>query len=90
MKKLNPQDIYQKFRNGDSLSDAEVNEGVDFFGKLAEDLSLCGPTFVLASNELMRVGRTLKDYQSARNENKNKSADDKSEELSFRHRPVNR
>lgn len=68
MTAFNPKETYDKFRNGDSLSDDEVAEGIDFFGDLSEKLMRCGPAFSLAANEFCRVTIAFHQFQSARQE----------------------
>ena len=63
---LHPRIIYEKYVNGDSLTDAEVSEGVEFYRDLDEKLSLCGPVFHLAAVEACRVYIGLKGFQTAR------------------------
>lgn len=59
-------DIYNKFINGDALSDAELNVGINHFTKLADALVTCGPVFKLAANEAIRVSQRLLDFRNAR------------------------
>lgn len=61
-----PSEIYEKMISGDPLSDSEVNEGVEFFTKLADDLYKCGPAFRLTANEANRVSYTMRQFQRAR------------------------
>ena len=66
---MSVRNIYEKFINGDSLTDIEVNEGVKFFKKLSDDLYLLGPIFRLSAHEAARAYDRLKSYQDARKEN---------------------
>jgi hypothetical protein len=63
---MNPKIVYEKFCNGDSLSDEEVNEGVIFYDYLSAKLFQCGPVFALAAREALRVRNTLHSYQQSR------------------------
>jgi hypothetical protein len=63
----NIKEIYAKFRNGDSLTDAEVKDGAEFFNKLSYDLDLCGEAFRLSANEARRVGYGLEQFHKERN-----------------------
>lgn len=58
--------IYEKLLNGDSLSDEELEEGIDTFRTLAAKLSSVGPVFALAANEANRAFLQLYGYWSAR------------------------
>ena len=63
---LSPRLIYEKYINGDSLTDAEVSYGAAFYGDLADGLILCGPTFRLAFKEAAQVYDALEGFQKAR------------------------
>jgi len=62
----NPKRIYEKYSNGDSLTDEEVNFGVSFYKDLADRLISCGPTFWFAFKEANQVYMRLEDFQRAR------------------------
>ena len=66
-KSINPKEIYAKYRNGDSLSDAEVKDGAEFFINLSRDLSMCGDAFLLSANEARRIGHGLEMFHIERN-----------------------
>ena len=59
-------EIYEKFRNGDPITDDELLIGFRHFSKAAELLSPLGPRFDLAANELRRVATGLEDFIFAR------------------------
>jgi len=59
-------EIYEKFRNGDPLTDLELKVGVEHFSTASEMLSCLGPRFDLAENELRRVAIGLSDFIAAR------------------------
>jgi hypothetical protein len=61
-----PREIYEKFTNGDSLSDQDLTRGIAHFGRMAADLNASGPTFRLAAVEAHRVASTLADFKVAR------------------------
>lgn len=58
--------IYEKYCNGDSLTDDEVNVGEQHFQKLADQMRALGPPFLLATRELQRVATGLESYRTAR------------------------
>lgn len=60
------QNIYEKYRLGDPLTDAEINSGIIFFSALANHLSMVGPIFELPTRELRRVRDGLEQYREAR------------------------
>lgn len=64
--KFNPRSLYDKFCEGDSLTDEEVLSGLFYFRKLSEDLVCLGPTFRLVANEAFRVWNRLFDMATAR------------------------
>jgi len=59
-------DIYEKFLNGDPLSDEELKIGEVHFSTAADLLFPLGPRFDLAQNELRRVANGLNDFIAAR------------------------
>lgn len=62
--------LYEKYCNGDSLTNEEVREGAKFFPRLANDLHTCGPTFKLAANEMRRIGNAFIEFNLARTRKK--------------------
>lgn len=60
--------VYEKYTNGDSISDEELKEGLAFFKKLSDDLMTLGPVFKLAAVEANLVYMAFNSYQRARNE----------------------
>lgn len=60
--------LYEKFCNGESIDDEQLDEGIRFFYSLTIKLSSLGPVFRLAQNESNRVLIRLQDYHDARNE----------------------
>ncbi len=64
------QSIYEKFRNGDPLTEYELHQGYAFFEKLSNELAKAGPVFLLAHREAVRVALGLNDYWIARFGNK--------------------
>lgn len=59
-------DIYEKFCNGDPLTDEELNIGYSHFRRAADLLIPLGPKFALAANEVIRVADGLDGYRTAR------------------------
>lgn len=66
--------IYEKVRNGDSLTDAEVLYGWSYFSKLSKDLYKLGPVFELQARECRRVGDVLEDMYTARRRKQTRAA----------------
>ena len=66
---MSPEEVYNKFRNGDALSDAEISFGIAAFMNAADSLRGLGPVFRLAQQEAHRVYMTLSSYQQAREAN---------------------
>jgi hypothetical protein len=66
MKKVSADKIYEKWVDGDSLSNAELKYGIEFYEELSRKLSACGPAFRLAFKEANQVYLGLCDYQDAR------------------------
>lgn len=62
----NPGKIYEKYLNGESLTNVEVNFGAAYFRDLADKLVKCGPAFSLAFKEANVVYMRLEDFQDAR------------------------
>lgn len=67
---MNPkmQEIYEKYNNGDSLTDFEVKAGVIFFSDLERSLTSLGPVFKLAAKEARRVAYSFEGFQKSREE----------------------
>lgn len=63
---LTPTLIYNSFVNGDSLTNDQLDIGIEHFGALEELLLKSGPVFKLAANECMRVHDQLREYKKAR------------------------
>lgn len=61
-----PATIYEKFCNGDAISDAELEIGIDHFSHMAELLMKSGPVFKLPAKEAMMVADRLQQYRDAR------------------------
>lgn len=66
MKQALPARIYDKYRNGDPLSDTELDVGIEHFRKMSQLLAATGPAFLLATGECYRVLNTLEGYKLAR------------------------
>jgi hypothetical protein len=58
--------IYEKYCNGDSLTDEEVIAGEKHFLQLASLLYYSGTAFVIAAKEVNRTYIGLKDFREAR------------------------
>lgn len=58
--------IYEKFQNGDSMTDAELRKGISHFKRMALDLGQCGPNFRFAWMEANRVYTRLEEFQTER------------------------
>lgn len=63
-----PKQIYEDYKNGNPISDAELKQGMDFFLDLSQKLIQCGPVFSLAESEAWRIYMGLKSFQNARKE----------------------
>ena len=61
--------IYQKYLDGDSLTNAEIDYGVEFFTDLADKLIQCGERFALAFHEARRMQTNFEGFQQARKRN---------------------
>lgn len=75
----NAQVIYEKFTNGDPLTDRELSEGIKHFTKTEQLLTEAGPVFKLAASEARRVVNGLESFQFHRKidkPSKKKSDDD--------------
>lgn len=60
--------VYEKYCNGDPISDSELAEALEFFNNIERDLRALGPVFQLAANEALRVKQGLQGFSSARAE----------------------
>ena len=60
------QEVYEKLRKGDSLTDQDVSYGRTFFRELERKLIACGPVFHLAWMEAARAYRAFDDFFIAR------------------------
>ena len=60
------QEVYEKLRKGDSLTDQDVSYGRSFFRELERRLIACGPIFRLAWLEAMKTAQTFDDIFQAR------------------------
>jgi len=58
--------IYEKYTNGDALTNAELKQGYEHFSDLANMLLLSGPVFTLAFKEARRVEMAFEGYMYAR------------------------
>ncbi len=67
--KPDPKVIYEKYINGDSLTDEEVKFGAKYYRDLADRLIKCGPTFVLAFKEANRIYMQMENFDQARKSN---------------------
>ena len=61
-----PETIYNKFRDGDSLTDTDLEIGIKHFSEMGELLIKSGPVFRLAAQEALRTAGRLSDFQRAR------------------------
>lgn len=64
--------IYETFLLGDPLSDAELQEGITFFGELSHLASQVGPTYKLVARDAAATAATMSDYMEARKRHKQK------------------
>jgi len=60
------QEVYEKLRKGDCLSDQDINFGRTYYRELERKLIACGPVFHLAWVEAARVYRAFEDFYQAR------------------------
>ena len=63
---MNPKDIIEKHRNGDTLSDEELLEAIIFFRKLADDLFRCGDLYRLTALDANNTAHQLDEHRFAR------------------------
>ena len=63
---MKPKDIYEKYLDGDPISNKELLEAIPVFDSMARQLRQFGPVFKLAARELDSVLRGLEDYRMAR------------------------
>ena len=70
MKRLEPdiKEIYDKYNNGDALTDLEIKVGYEHFTKLRNFLDPCGPVFHLAWCEAHRMAMRFGEFIKARSE----------------------
>lgn len=64
------QSIYNKYRNGDLLTNKEIEIGIDKLTVLCELLSDMGPVMFLSWKECNRVLMGLEDFKRARQNKK--------------------
>jgi hypothetical protein len=57
---------YQKYLNGDNITDDELLTGYSAFRDAADALIKLGPAFTLACDEAYRVVNKFRDYINAR------------------------
>jgi hypothetical protein len=62
--------IYEKYVNGEPLTDKELEIGAAFFRDLAHMNSQAGPVFKLAASEANRVATALEGFIDARKRNR--------------------
>ena len=60
------QEVCEKLRKGDSLTDQDVSFGRTYFRELERKLAGCGPIFHLAWCEAARLARAFDDFFIAR------------------------
>jgi hypothetical protein len=65
---MNIRTIYDKYNNGDPISDDEIKFGLKYFKRIESDLSALGPEFKLAANEARRVLYSFQQFDHARRE----------------------
>lgn len=58
--------IYKKFRNGDHITDEELEQGIAFFSTLSENLHSLGDMFRLSAWEADRVLGQLMSFKRHR------------------------
>lgn len=66
------EEIIEKIRLGDGLTDSELEKGLDFFKDMAMGLRALGPNFYHAWKECNFTFMKLEGYQAARFERKNR------------------
>lgn len=70
--KQNARVVYEKFSNGDAITDEELAMAIQFYGPLQESLLALGPVFKLASLEALRIYTALRAFDWARKENQSR------------------
>jgi hypothetical protein len=63
-------EIIKKIRVGDPLSDLELEEAIEFYGRMESGLSLLGTHYYLAWIEVQRVYDALRGYRRYRDREK--------------------
>lgn len=58
--------VYEKYLNGDSITDEELKYAIKFFADLVPKLFVLGPAFRLAASEASRVLNALEGFERAR------------------------
>lgn len=58
--------LIEKILVGDPLSDLELDESIEFYGRMESGLRLLGPHYHLAWTQVQRVLDTLQGYRSYR------------------------
>jgi hypothetical protein len=66
-------DLIEKILIGDPLSDLELDEAIEFYGKMESGLRLLGPHYHLAWIQVQRVLDTLQGYKRYRDWDKEKN-----------------
>jgi len=59
-------EIAHKIRVGDPLSDDELNDAIEFYGRMESGLRLLGPHYHLAWVEVQRTYEALRSYRHHR------------------------
>lgn len=59
-------EIVEKIRVGDPLTDEELNDAIDFYGRMESGLRLLGPHYHLAWVDVQRVYHELRSYRHHR------------------------
>ena len=65
-------EVYEKFTEGDDLSDQDVAFGRTFYKELADKLIKCGPVFHLAWLEANKVAQRFDGFYEARHNSSRK------------------
>ena len=60
---------YQKYHDGDVITDDELVAGIEVFGAIADLAIEVGPVFLLTAIEARRVSEAFKDFQRYRKKN---------------------
>ncbi len=63
-------EIYEKFTNGDSMRDDEIDAAIVFHKKLSDSLYKLGPTFELSAKESNRVYLAMEGFKQSRKSEK--------------------